>query len=127
LPLRDADAVVSHESALELHSLSDMIPRAVHLSLPHAKRGQRSRPGVRLHTLGRPLTPAEIRTRHGVPTTSPERSIVDSLQAGTRPEQIELAITEALERGSPPHDACARQRLADRIGCAASSSGSSPE
>jgi len=36
---------------------------------------------------------------HGVPTTVPERSIVDSLQAGTQPEQVALAMRQALERG----------------------------
>src|SRR5688572_15875617 len=43
-------AVVSHESALELYELSDVIPNAVHITLPRAKRGQRARPGVRFHT-----------------------------------------------------------------------------
>jgi hypothetical protein len=35
----------------------------------------------------------------GMPVTSPERTIVDSLQAGTQPEQIELALHQALARG----------------------------
>ena len=48
LPLRDAGAVVSHESALELYDLSDVIPSATNLSVSRSKRGQRPRPGVRL-------------------------------------------------------------------------------
>jgi len=36
---------------------------------------------------------------HGVPTTVPERSIVDSLQAGTQPEQVALAVHQAPEPG----------------------------
>ncbi len=36
---------------------------------------------------------------HGVPTTVPERSIVDSLQAGSQPEQVTMAVRQALERG----------------------------
>lgn len=99
LPLRDAGAVVSHESALELLGLSDVIPDAVHLSLPRSERGQRRRAGVRLHTLNRPPTKAEVRTLEGLPVTSPERTIVDALEAGTQPEQIEMAIGQALERG----------------------------
>ncbi|MGH3853639.1 MAG: type IV toxin-antitoxin system AbiEi family antitoxin domain-containing protein [Pseudonocardiaceae bacterium] len=99
IPLREAGAVVSHETALELHSLSDVIPIAVHLSLARTKRGHRPRPGVRLHTLERPPDPAEVRSVRGMPTTSPERSIVDALNAGTAPDQIELAIGQALERG----------------------------
>jgi len=34
-----------------------------------------------------------------MPVTSPEDSIVDSLEAGTGPDQIELAADQALERG----------------------------
>jgi len=99
LSLRQTPAVVSHESALELYDLSDVIPSAVHISLPRAKRGQRPRAGVRFHTLEQPPGPSETRLIMGMPVTSPERTIVDSLQAGTQPEQIELASHQALDRG----------------------------
>jgi predicted transcriptional regulator of viral defense system len=94
-----APAVVSHESALELYELSDVIPNAVHITLPRAKRGQRPRSGVRFHVLTAPPRPDETRRVDGVLATSPERTIVDSLEAGTQPEQIELAVRQALERG----------------------------
>jgi predicted transcriptional regulator of viral defense system len=99
LGVSDPDAVISHESASELYDLSDVIPNAVHVSIPRTKRGQRRRPGVRFHALERPPAGAEVRSLHGVPVTSPERTIVDALAAGTQPEQVELAITQALERG----------------------------
>jgi predicted transcriptional regulator of viral defense system len=99
LPLRDAGAVVSHESALELYGLSDVIPSATDLSVPRSKRGQRPRPGVRLHTLEHPPGDGEIRRLAGVPVTTPERTILDALQAGTQLEQIELAIAQAVDRG----------------------------
>lgn len=99
LPLRDAGGVVSHESALELYDLSDVIPEEVHISLPRRKRGQRPRPGVRLHGLERPPSISEQRRIHGVPVTTPERSIVDSLETGAQPEQIEMAVSQALDRG----------------------------
>jgi predicted transcriptional regulator of viral defense system len=99
LPLRDAGAVVSHESALELHDLSDVIPDAVHLSLPRSERGQRPRPRVRLHTLNRPPKKSEVGEIAGLPVTRPERTVVDSLAAGAQPEQVQMAIRQALERG----------------------------
>jgi predicted transcriptional regulator of viral defense system len=99
LSLRGTPAVVSHESALELYDLSDVIPGVVHISMPRAKRGQRPRSAVRFHTLERPPGPSEVRFIMGMPVTSPERTIVDSLQAGTQPEQIELALHQALDRG----------------------------
>jgi predicted transcriptional regulator of viral defense system len=99
LGLRSAGGVVSHESALELYELSDVIPAAIHITLSRAKRGERPRPGVRLHTLERPPGPSEVRTLQGIEVTTPERSIVDSLDFGTQPEQIEMAIRQALDRG----------------------------
>jgi predicted transcriptional regulator of viral defense system len=99
LPLRDAGAVVSHESALELYELSDVIPDVVHLSLPRSERGQRRRAGVRLHTQNRPPEKAEIRDISGLPVTSPKRTIADALEAGAQPEQIEMAVRQALDRG----------------------------
>ena len=99
LPLQDAGAVVSHDSALELYELSDVIPDAVHISIPRSMRGRRPRPGVRFHTLIDPLASAEVRVVYGVPTTTPARTIVDALEAGTQLEQIEMAVRQAVARG----------------------------
>lgn len=99
LPLRNAGAVVSHESALELHDLSDVIPNAVHLTVPRDVRGIRPREGVKLHTAFRPATEREIQSIAGLPATNPARSIIDALDAGAQPEQIEMAIRQALDRG----------------------------
>lgn len=98
LPLRQAGGVVSHESALELHDLSDVMPTAIHISLPRAKRGQRPRPGVRFHTLEHPPGSSEVVAVHGVPATTPERTIADTAESGTQPEQVEMAIRQALDR-----------------------------
>ena len=98
LPVRGTGGVISHESALELYDLSDVIPDAVHISLPRAKRGQRPRAGVRFHSLEHPPGPSEQRRIQGVPVTTPERSIIDSLEAGAQPEQVEMAVRQALER-----------------------------
>lgn len=99
LPLRDAGAVVSHASALELHDLSDVIPSSVHLTVPRSERGLRRREGVQLHTSYQPPTRREIQSVAGLPVTNPERSIVDALDAGAQPEQVKLAIRQALDRG----------------------------
>src|SRR4051794_30205892 len=42
-------AVVSHESALELWELGDLIPDAVHLSVPRDRRHRPRLPGVTVH------------------------------------------------------------------------------
>jgi len=92
-------AVVSHESALDLLGLSDVIPDAVHLTLPRAKRHLPNLPGVTIHTTTRPLLPADITIRDGIRLTAAARTIVDAAEAGTAPEQIERAAIQAVERG----------------------------
>lgn len=91
--------VVSHESALELHELSDALPNAVHLLVGRGDRGLKPPPRVKLHTTSLPLEPAEVTSVEGIRVTSPERSILDAATAGTQPEQIEMAVGQALEHG----------------------------
>jgi predicted transcriptional regulator of viral defense system len=98
LALRGVDAVVSHESALELLDLSDVIPAAVHLTVPRSERGVRPRAGVRLHTSEDPPRGKEVRQISGLPVTAPERTVLDAFDTGAQPEQIELAIRQALSR-----------------------------
>ena len=90
--------MISPDGALELYGLADVVPDVVHLSVPRSQRGQRPRAGVRLHTLARPLEPDETRPVAGVIATSPERTLVDCAAGGTAPEQVELAIRQALAR-----------------------------
>ncbi len=98
-------AVVSHESALDLLGLSDVIPSAVHLTVSRARRNVPSIPGVKIHTTVRPLGPADRVVRDGIVVTSATRSILDAAEAGTAPEQIEVAVVQAVERGlaTPAH------------------------
>jgi predicted transcriptional regulator of viral defense system len=96
LPMRDC-AVVSHESALELHGLSDVMPDRVHLTVSRADRGARVPPGVALHTTAALPVGVDVSRRDGIALTSPARSIVDAAAAGgTAPEHIEAAIRQAL-------------------------------
>jgi len=94
-------AVVSHESALNLHGLSDVVPSAVHLVVPRSHRWVAGRvpSGVALHTTVRPLPTNAVATVGAVRVTTPARSIVDAADAGTAPDQILVAIREALNQG----------------------------
>jgi predicted transcriptional regulator of viral defense system len=92
-------AVVSHESALDLFGLSDVVPSSIHLLLPRARRWFRAPPGVTVHTTTHPLSAREVVVREGMRTTAPLRTILDVAEAGTAPEQVLLAITQARERG----------------------------
>lgn len=91
-------AVVSHESALDLHELTDLIPSSTHVLVPRSRRGYRGPSGVTVHTT-QDLPEEEIVTREGMRVTTPERSIADAAEWGVSPEHVEVAVREALDRG----------------------------
>jgi predicted transcriptional regulator of viral defense system len=91
--------VVSHESALDLLDLSDVIPDEIHLTVPRSTRHPPALPGVRIHTTTRDLQPGDTVVRDGITLTSPARTIVDAADAGMAPEQIEMAVRQAIARG----------------------------
>ena len=107
-------ALVAHESALELHGLSDVLPNAVHLLVERADRGIKPPPGVVLHTTSAPWKPADVATIDGIRVTSPARAIVDAAAAGTATEQIGAAVHQALDQGLI--DPVLLQAAADRRG-----------
>jgi predicted transcriptional regulator of viral defense system len=98
LALGKDTSVVSHESALDLLELSDVIPNAVHLTVPRTKRHLPRLAGVTIHTTSRPIGPGDVVVRDGIRLTSPTRTILDAAQWGTGPEQIEMAVHQALAR-----------------------------
>ncbi len=92
-------AAVSHASALDILGLSDVIPDAVHITVPRSKRNLSTLPGVKIHTSSRPLGARDLVTRDGIVITSATRSILDAAETGTAPEQIEMAVAQAIDRG----------------------------
>jgi predicted transcriptional regulator of viral defense system len=92
-------AVVSHESALDLLGITDVIPEAVHLTVPRSRRNLSSLPGVKIHTTSRPVEPEDVVVREGVAVTSATRSILDAAETGMAPDQVELAVDQAMGRG----------------------------
>lgn len=92
-------AVVSHESALDILGLSDVVPEVVHLTVPRSKRYRTASRGIAVHTTTRRIGRWDIVVREGIRVTGPVRSIVDAAETGSAPEQIIAAIGQALDRG----------------------------
>jgi len=91
--------VVSHQTALALHGLSDALPAHVHLTLPAAWRRRRFRvpADVVLHHAD---VPREDRAWFGaVPATDPRRSLNDCARDGLSPELLQQAAQQAVRRG----------------------------
>lgn len=93
------DAVVSHESAAELHDLTDLMPDKIHMTASLRHTGRRTPSGVQLHFTTDGVPTKERTERNGIPTTTVERTVVDLLASHGITEQTELAVSQALERG----------------------------
>lgn len=95
----ESQGIFSHETALALHELSDVLPARVHVTLPAAWAHRRFRvpSGVVLHHAD---IAAEQRAWVGpVPVTKPLRTIEDCIAAHVSPEVIEKAARDARRRG----------------------------
>ena len=91
--------VLSHETALSLHGLSDALPARIHLTLPAAWARRRFRvpEGVVLHHAD--VSERERTWVGSVPVTSPRRTLVDARHANLSPELVDQAIRQAVARG----------------------------
>lgn len=91
--------VLSHETALSLYDLSDVLPRRVHVTVPPNWRQRRLRvpTGLVLHyaALGR----SERGWVGPVPVTTPERTLMDCVRDHVAPDLVAQAIAQAGERG----------------------------
>jgi predicted transcriptional regulator of viral defense system len=95
----DSAGVLSHQTALALHGLSDVLPARVHLTLPASWQARRLR------------VPDEVVVHHAnvadgdrtwfgaVPATSARRTLSDCARDGLSPELLRQAAEEALARG----------------------------
>ncbi|WP_165234528.1 type IV toxin-antitoxin system AbiEi family antitoxin domain-containing protein [Aquisphaera insulae] len=104
----EPQAVVSHESALVLHDLTELLPNQVHLTVPPGFRKE-SPPGCVLHRSA--LSEGDVEERIGFRTTTPLRSLLDVAAGTTSQEQLEKAVQDALDRGI-----VRRSKLAAAIG-----------
>src|SRR5882757_1280335 len=95
----DSQGVLSHQTALALYGLSDVLPPQIHLTLPLAWRQRRFRvpKGIVLHHADVPL---EARAWVGaVPVTSARQTLNDCARAGLAPDVLRRAAKQALARG----------------------------
>jgi len=95
----DREGVFSHQTALALHDLSDVLPAQVHLTLPEGWRKRRLRvpDGVVVHH--GEIAESERRWFGPVPATPPRRTLEDCAAARLSPELLRGAALDALARG----------------------------
>jgi predicted transcriptional regulator of viral defense system len=92
----EPQAVISHESALVLHDLTELLPDRIHLTVPPGFRKDPPE-GCTIHKAV--LLPADVEERTGFRVTTPLRTLLDVSAGTTSEEQLEKAAMEALGRG----------------------------
>jgi very-short-patch-repair endonuclease len=115
------NAALSHASAAALWEIRPSAATKVDITVP--RTGRRERPGLRIHR-PRTLAADEITTRHGIPVTTPARTILDLAttltasrlehlldQAEIR-ELTDYPSLEALARAHPGHRGSRKLRAA---------------
>jgi predicted transcriptional regulator of viral defense system len=98
-------STISHESALSVYELTDVLPGEVHVIVP--RTASRRREGIHLHT--NRLEPDEITTRLGLPVTTVARTITDVITGGLAAEHVRQAVQEALRRDLTTPDSLLEQ------------------
>jgi predicted transcriptional regulator of viral defense system len=106
------EGTYSHDTALSLHELSDIMPSKLHMTVPkHFRRNSRIPEVLVLHRAD--LSESDIEQMQGVRVTRPLGTVLDLLQTGHVDRNlIRQAIDEAMRRGliigkqidSLPHD-----------------------
>lgn len=87
----------SHETALSILGLGDMIPAQIHMTIPETSRLRR-RPGLCLHR-SRLGAERDRMLRDGLLVSTPKRALLDAARTGLDPDQLRAAAREARDRG----------------------------
>jgi predicted transcriptional regulator of viral defense system len=92
------DAVLSHETALDLYDLCDVNPARIHLTVPAGYRLRRDLPAAYLlHQ--RYLDPSDVSRHEGIPIVTVRRAILDGIEAALGGHLIGQAMETARARG----------------------------
>lgn len=92
----DPQAVFSHDSALAIHGLSDVMPSKIHFTVSSGFRKKMPK-GCTVHK-GK-ISSDEKEQREGFFVTKPLRTIVDSAESNLSIDYLQQAIKEACDKG----------------------------
>lgn len=91
--------VVSHQTALALFDLSDLMPDRIHMTVPPGFRRNSAIPEVLVLHLGE-LAEGDVEVRQGYRVARPLKAVVDLLDdPAVSPGHLRQALNEGLERG----------------------------
>lgn len=99
LKRRAGNALASHETALSLLNLCDLVPRAIDITIERENRkAAGDLIGVRVHTTSHWPSRSDIASRAGVEITGVCRTLVDCILWGTESGMIRQALQTAFSK-----------------------------
>lgn len=93
-------SVASHETALAIHDLTDILPTRIHITTSTRRKTHVPR-GLAIHHLA--LTPKDIERVQSVPVTTATRTLLD-VAGRIDPAELKSALRLALQRGLTTRD-----------------------
>ena len=88
-------AVFSHQTAMAVHEISDLMPAKLYLTVP---QGFRKKPPRAIVLYRDRLTPQEIEPREGFHVTTPLRTLIDAARVAVDPERLAHAVLDAIRK-----------------------------
>ncbi len=92
----EPQAVISHDSALSIHELSDVMPAKIHLTVPSGFRKKKPKECIVHRGL---VSQKEKEQREGFFVTTPLKTIIDSAESNFSMDYLEQAIRQACDKG----------------------------
>lgn len=89
-------AVFSHETALAMHELGDVMPYKIHFTVPKSFRKEIP---DNCKCYKRELSNKDIEKREGYMVTTPVKTIVDTAESSIGEEQLEIVVRDAIRKG----------------------------
>ena len=89
-------AVVSHQTAMAVHGISDLMPARIYLTVPPHFR-KKPPPGTVLYK--HELAPHEIEQREGFRVTTALRTLIDAARVPVDPERLSAGVRDAILKG----------------------------
>ncbi len=109
-------AVVSHDTALSVYEMSDLMPSKIHITVPPLFR----KDSGNLLILHKGIVrPEDVHKKHGFLITTPLRTIYDEAEGDLSLDHLEQAIRDGLRSGkimrkdlqNPPVSAAAQEKI----------------
>lgn len=95
----EREGVFSHQTALALHGLSDILPSHIHMTLPSEWKRRRLRTPENVVLHFQDISSLERSWFGSAPASDPARTLNDCALANLSPDLLEQAANQALRRG----------------------------